>query len=151
MCSDNAGNLILACGTSVRKLSLSTSNVTTLAGNFAQSGYANGSGNAAMFNRATNVCFSQGTIYVVDTSNQRIRQIVSTQPPQPVLPANLQLSTYAGLQLTGTIGRNYRIESSTDLKTWNAETALVLNANPFFWVDQNSMGAKKFYRALLLP
>jgi sugar lactone lactonase YvrE len=151
MCMDNLGNLILACGSSVRKLSLSTSNVTTLAGSFTQTGYANGPGNLALFKGPAGVCFIKGTLYVSDSSNERIRTITSSQSAQPVSPANLLIGTYAGLQLIGTIGRSYRIESSTDLQTWTPETTFILTTSPYFWVDQKAMGAKKFYRSFLLP
>jgi sugar lactone lactonase YvrE len=50
-------------------------NVSTLAGN-GTAGYVDGTGTAAQFNFANNLAVdSAGTIYIADTSNQRIRKI----------------------------------------------------------------------------
>ena len=148
MCVDSFGNLILACGSSVRKMSMTT-NAVTMAGSFSQSSYVNGAGNVARFNGASGVCVSGGTVYVADSSNQRIRSI--TNNPIPGLPANLQLSTYPGLQITGTVGRTYRIEASPDTTTWSTAATLLLTSSPYLWIDQNPVAGNKFYRALLLP
>ena len=150
MCCDRSGNLILACQTSVRQIS-ATTNVTTLAGSFTQSGYTNGPGNLARFTGANGICISGDTIYVADISNQRIRSITNNPIPIPVLPANLKLSTYPGLQITGTVGRTYRIQVSPDMNTWNTVATVLLPSSPYLWIDQNPVSGKKFYRALLLP
>src|ERR1035441_8010442 len=102
ICVDGVGNLILACGASVRKMSVTT-NGLTLAGSFTQTGYTNGAGNLARFNGASGVCMSGGTIYVADTSNQRIRQIglnptpVIRRQPQPQISC---LGQSASFQVT---------------------------------------------------
>ena len=152
MCVDNSGNLILGCGdpgSSIRKMT-ATTNVTTIAGSFTQAGYTNGTGSASRF-RATGVCVSQGMIFVADYGNQRIRNITFNPSTQPVLPANLQLNTYSGLQIIGTVGRTYQIESSPDMGTWTTCATLLLNSSPYLWIDQNPVNGTKFYRALLLP
>ena len=82
MCFDDSGNLILYDYSSVRKISPAT-NVVTMAGSFTQTGYANGAGNVALFNGASGVCVSQGTLYVADSGNQRIRIIAYN--PTPVI------------------------------------------------------------------
>ena len=97
------------------------------------------------------ICFSQGTIYVADFGNQRIRSITNNPTAQPVLPANLQLGTYPGLQITGTVGRSYQIQSSGDLNAWTTRATLLLTASPYLWIDPNPVAGNKFYRALLLP
>ncbi len=155
MCVDSSGNLIMACGTSpggssVRTMT-PTTNVTTLAGSFAQWGYANGPGSLALFSGPSGVCVSQGMIFVADTRNQRIRQITFNPAQQPVSPGNLHLSTYPGLQIIGTVGRTYRIESSPDMATWSTAATVLLTASPYLWLDQNAVGGEKFYRAFLLP
>jgi hypothetical protein len=150
MCVDGSGNLILACGTCVRKIS-ATTNVTTIAGSFSQTGYTNGAGNLARFNAADGVCISGGTIYVADAINQRIRNITNNPPTQPVLPANLQLNTYPGLQIVGTVGRTYQIQTSPDLNAWNIVATVLLTSSPYLWIDQHPVSGNKFYRALLLP
>jgi hypothetical protein len=150
MCFDNAGNLILAGGTCIRKIS-ATTNVTTLAGSFSQWGYVNGPGNLARFNGAHGVAVVGGTVCVADAGNQRIRSITNNAIPQPVLPSDLQINTYPGLKISGIVGRTYRIESSPDTTNWTTRATLVLNATPYLWIDQNPVNGTKFYRALLLP
>ena len=89
MCFDDSGNLLLASGNCIREIS-PTTNVVTMAGSFTQTGYANGAGNVGLFNGASGVCVLQGTTYVADSSNQRIRSITNnptTQPGSPGQPA----------------------------------------------------------------
>ena len=154
ICMDQSGNIIFAGstanGTSIRKMT-ATTNVITLAGSFSQYGYTNGPGYLARFFQAYGVCVSQGAIFVTDSGNQRIRNITFNPVPQPVSGGSLSLSTYAGLKLTGVIGRSYQIQSSTNMTNWQDETTIFLTASPYLWIDQNGLGKKKFYRAFLLP
>ena len=90
-------------------------------------------------------------ILVADTSNQRIRSITFNPSSQPVLPANLQLSSYPGLQIIGTVGRTYQIQTSPDMNQWNTVTTLLLSSSPYLWIDQNPTKGNRFYRAFLLP
>ncbi len=153
MCFDDFGNLIFtdgAGGSCVRKISAAT-NVVTLAGSFSQLGYTNGLGNIALFNGADGICLSGGTIFIADTVNQRIRSITNNPTAQPVLPADLQLNTYAGLQIIGTVGRTYQVQTSPDMNTWTTQATLLLNSSPFLWIDQTPINGNKFYRALLMP
>ena len=150
MCFDHAGNLYLMCSSCVRKMDAQT-NVTTLAGSFYSSGYMDGPGNIALFSSATGGCFSQGMVFVADSGNNRIRNITFSAQGQPVIPANLQLNTYPGVQITGSIGRSYQIQSSPDMNTWNTVATVLLNSSPYLWIDQNPVVGNKFYRAVLLP
>lgn len=157
MCFDASGSLLFVggdrffySGLCVREITPAT-NVITMAGSFTNSGYANGAGNLARFNRASGICVSGGTIYVADSSNQRVRSITNNPTAQPVLPANLQLDTYPGLRIIGTVGRTYRIESSPDTTNWTTSTTLLLTSSPYLWFDQNPVSGNKFYRAMLLP
>jgi hypothetical protein len=150
MCADDSGNVILACGYSVRKMSPQT-NIVTMAGSFTQNSYSNGAGNLARFNGASGVCVSGATIYVADVSNQRIRSITFNPSTQPVLPADLQLNTYPGLQIIGTVGRTYQIQTSPDMTNWTTRATLLLTSNPYLWIDQNPVSGNKYYRAFLLP
>ena len=150
MCADNWGNIILACGSSIRRLSAAT-NVTTIAGSFSQSSYANGAGALARFAGATGVCLSQGMIFVADSANQRVRFISFNPQPQPVTGADLSIASYAGVTLTGLVGRTYQVQSSLDMSTWRTEATLLLTASPYLWIDQHAIGGNKFYRAFLLP
>jgi hypothetical protein len=150
MCVDVSGNLILADGTSIRKISAAT-NVTTMAGSFTQSGYTNGPGNLARFNAASGVFFSRGRLFIADSGNHRIRSLTFNPDPQPVSGGILELATYPGLKISGAVGRTYRVESSSNMEAWSMETTILLNQTPYLWIDQNSLGQKKFYRAVLLP
>jgi hypothetical protein len=151
MFSDHAGNLYFVNGSSVRKMDAQTS-VTTLAGVFyGGSAFADGPGNLARFNNASGGCFSQGQVFVADTGNHRIRAIATNPQVQVVPPANLQLKTYPGLQITGTIGRTYQIQASPDMSTWNPVATVLLNASPYLWIDANPVSGNKFYRAVMLP
>ena len=152
MFTDNAGKIYLICGSCVREMDVQT-NVETLAGNFYQysSNFANGAGNVARFANASGGCLAQGMIFVADTGNNRIRNITFNQPAQLVPAASLQLNTYAGLQLTGTVGRTYQIQSSLDMSTWNTAGTVILPSSPYLWIDPNPVSGNKFYRAVLLP
>ncbi len=158
---DSFGNLILADNSCIRKIS-PTTNVVTMAGSFTQTGYADGAGNVALFNNfggnndsygdpANGVCISQGIIFVADSNNQRIRRITNNPTAQVVSAANLQLNTYPGLQIIGTVGRTYQIQTSPDLNSWSTRATILLNSSPYIWIDQNPVSGNKFYRAVLLP
>lgn len=149
MCFDGNGNLILACGNSIRKVD-PTGYVTTIAGSFYQSGYTN-SGTFSLFNGAEGVCVCSNSIFVSDTQNQRIRQISYNATQQVVPPSQLSISNYPGVAINGTIGRTYQIQSSPDMNTWTAVATVLINSTPYLWIDQSGQGAKKFYRAIMLP
>ena len=128
-------------------------NVVTMAGIFYQSNpsYANGPGYLARFNNASGGCLSQGMVFVADTANNRIRSIAFNPQPQVTPPASLQLNSYPGLLLTGTVGRTYLIQTSPDLNVWTTTATLLLTSNPYFWVDRYPVAGSKYYRAMLLP
>jgi hypothetical protein len=152
MFADKAGNLYLVSGSCIRKMDAQTS-VVTLAGSFSDYSptFANGPGALARFHYATGACLSQGMILVADSGNNRIRSISFDPQPQVVAPANLQLNTYAGLQITGTVGRTYRIETSPDMQIWTPKATLLLTASPYLWIDQAPVNPRNFYRAVMLP
>lgn len=159
MVVDSGGNLIFSSGNvwssgyggvSIRKMTPST-NITTIAGNFTTAGYANGVGSNALFQGVQGLCVSQDSVFVADSANHRIRRITMNATQQIVLPADLELGTYPGLRITGTVGRAYRIESSTNMTSWSTETGLFLATSPQLWIDPTAVSGKKFYRAVLLP
>jgi hypothetical protein len=150
MCGDNFGNIYLACNPCIRKIDAS-SNVWTVAGSFNQSSYANGAGATARFNGASGVCLSQGMIFVADSANEMIRTISFNPVAESVTGPNLGIGTYAGIQITGFVGRTYQVQFSTDLTHWNTATTLLLTSSPYLWFDLNSLGSRRFYRAFLLP
>lgn len=157
---DGGGNLLFSSvgwggfpgqsGASIRKIS-PTANVTTIAGNFITSGYANGIGSNALFQEVQGLCLLNNEIYVADSANHRIRRITMDQTPPVAVPANLELRTYPGVKITGTIGRTYRIESFTNTSNWSVETDLQLTTSPQLWIDPAAVNGSKYYRAILLP
>lgn len=150
MSGDNFGNIYLACGPCIRKIDAAT-NVWTVAGSFAQSSYANGAGATARFNGASGLCLSHGMIFVSDCGNQMIRTISFNPVAEPLTGPNLAIGAYAGIQISGFVGRTYQIQFSTDLTNWNAASTLLLTSSPYLWFDLNSLGLRRFYRAVLLP
>jgi hypothetical protein len=95
--------------------------------------------------------FGNGTFVGVGWS-----QIVQSSPLTnglPSLPAELAVNTYAGLSVTGSVGRVYSIEVSTNLgatNSWQPLTNITLTTNPQLWIDpQPASGQKRFYRAVL--
>lgn len=150
MFSDGVGNIYFACGYCIRKMD-AQSNVVTMAGNFTHSGYTNGAGNLALFYGAAGACISGGTIYVADSDNDRIRDITFNPQPQVVTGANLGIGAFAGVTITGAVGRTYQIQSSPDLNTWHTVATVLLTSSPYLWIDQNPVSGNKFYRAVLLP
>lgn len=148
---DDTGNLILICGSYVRKID-SQNVVNTVAGQF-YGGYqfADGPGSVARFNSANGGCFSQGMIIVADSGNNRIRNITFNSLGQVVTSANLELNTYPGLRITGAIGRTYQIQSSPNLSNWVNATTVVLSTSPYLWIDPTPIAGNKFYRAILQP
>jgi hypothetical protein len=150
MCVDDSGNVYFACGICVRKMNAQT-NVVTMAGSFTQTGYTNGAGNLARFNGADGICITGGTIYVADSGNERIRDITFNPQPQVVTGANLGIGTFAGVTITGIVGRTYQIQSSPNMNTWTIQATVLLTSSPYLWIDQNPTAGNKFYRALLMP
>lgn len=152
MFSDNTGNIYFVGNGCVRRMDAQT-NVVTLAGvfgNYSSPYYVNGPGNLARFNNPSGGCFSQGAIFVADTGNNRIREITFNPATQVVLPANLQIQTFAGLQITGAVGRTYQVQISPDLTNWTTVATVLLTSSPYLWVDTNPVGGKQFYRAALV-
>ena len=153
---DNTGNIIGVGGTSgtsyVFKLT-TTTNFVLYAGttSFSPGNYTNGPGNLARFNTPSGACLSQGSIFVADSGNQRIRQISFNPQPQVISAGNLGFAMYPGVTITGIVGRTYQIQSSPDLNAWTPRGSILLTSSPFLWIDQNPVAGNQFYRALLLP
>ena len=70
-------------------------------------------------------------------------------------PADLSMSTYAGISVTGEVGRVYAIESSNVLGTtneWRTAAVLQLPASPFVWFDlESTLSTQRFYRVSTVP
>jgi hypothetical protein len=60
----------------IRQIIISTGAVTTIAGSAGDAGYANATGTAARFNYPRGVAINGGNLYVADSYNNTIRQVV---------------------------------------------------------------------------
>ena len=95
--------------------------------------------------------------YSVEVSNSfgLVTTAAGSLNVQEMGPPGLAIESYAGLTITGVVGRAYRIEHSTQIEapgTWQTLTNLVLSTSPQIWIDWGSpQKPKRFYRALLLP
>ena len=147
--TDSLGNLYVSDVSVIRKVTPERM-VTTLAGGHG-SAFADGDGMAATFSYPAGIAVGpDGKIYLADVSNQRIRRI--TYSPVPTAAFNIGL--YAGLSITGLIGRSYRIDFVNSLPNsdWKAATTIKLTSSPYLWFDAESIDIpKRFYRAVLLP
>jgi len=135
----------------IRKVNMSDLRVTTIAGG-SGFGFLNGSGQSAKFNNPSDVVALGGDVYVADRGNHRIRKI-TTPVETTVTNSNLSISSFAGVRISGSVGRAYRIESSVDSSTWATNSTFTLPSNPYLWIDTNAIpnNPRKFYRAVLLP
>jgi len=71
----------------------------------------------------------------------------------PVAGLNLKRSPAPTLELSGLVGRSYRIERLDDLSStnWQSATTLILTNSPITWSDSQAPNSYRFYRAVLLP
>jgi len=72
-------------------------------------------------------------------------------------PAGLKIQTYAGLTITGAVGKVYSIEYVTDLaqtnnaSAWRCLEYLQLPASPYLWADKSAPATgNRFYRAVAM-
>lgn len=73
------------------------------------------------------------------------------------IPASLDIQTYAGLTITGTVGKVYSIEYVTDLAqtnnpgAWRCLEFLQLPAEACSWADKSAPATgKRFYRVVAM-
>ncbi|MGZ3427763.1 MAG: hypothetical protein ACXVCV_13990, partial [Polyangia bacterium] len=77
---DGAGNLYVADNNhhTIRKIVIASGVVTTLAGSAGMRGFNDATGGAARFNSPHGLAFDGGNVFVADTGNDVIRQIVAS-------------------------------------------------------------------------
>src|SRR5512139_224869 len=70
---------------------------------------------------------------------------------------SLDIHTYAGLTITGTVGTVYSVEYVTDLaqtnnpNAWRCLEYLQLPASPYLWADKSAPATgRRFYRAVAM-
>jgi hypothetical protein len=104
---DGAGNLFVADASNnlIRQIVISTGTVSTLAGGLGSttSGSANGVGTNATFNGPKGICYDgSGNLFVADTSNNRIRQIVISSATVSTLAGSGAASALNGVGTNAT-------------------------------------------------
>ena len=65
--------------------------------------------------------------------------------------ANLGVGIYAGITITGIVGRTGEIQSSPNLSTWTTVATVLLLSSPYPGIDQNPTAGNRFYQADKLP
>ena len=135
---DGAGNLYIADGgnQTIRKMVLSTGQVTTLAGTPNTPGSADGVGAAALFNGPGHLALDgSGNLYVSDTANATIRKIVLSSAAVSTLAGTP--GTFATMDGTGAAaqfaspvgiasdGTNLYVSDSTTVRRVVLATAVV--------------------------
>ncbi len=66
-------------------------------------------------------------------------------------PPSLAIQTYAGLTITGVVGRTYIVQTASTLASteWQAADVLRLPSSPYVWVDTSApIAGRRFYRAV---
>jgi hypothetical protein len=125
-----------------------TTNVTTLAGSFTQSGFTDQcAGNLARFSGANGVCVAQGAVFVADSGNQRIRQITFNPAPQPQA-AGVRTNQF-GFTITGTSGLVVVVEACTNPANaiWSPVGTNTLTAGSSYFSDPRWTNyTRRFYR-----
>jgi hypothetical protein len=92
---DGSGNLYVSESTpahTLRKIVLSTGVVTTLAGQYNSSAYVNAVGTNARFSYPSGIVYYQGSLFISDYNNRRLRQLDLSTANVTTLAGNSSLS-----------------------------------------------------------
>jgi sugar lactone lactonase YvrE len=126
-----------------------TGYVTTMTGS-GQPGYTDGPASDARFNQPAGICVdTQGTLYVADSGNHRIRKVETIRD---TLTLGLMTSRGLGLTVTGATNATYRLEASVDLDSWTPVELVVAAGGRAQVLDPAATNnAHRFYRAIPSP
>ena len=98
------------------------------------------------------VTFGKGTFVAAGDG------VILQSDPLPTSVADaaiLSLRLYAGIEITGNVGRSYNIEYTDDLastNTWKPLSMIQLPSSPYLWFDVASPNiSKRVYRAVFAP
>jgi hypothetical protein len=93
------------------------------------------------------IAYGQGTFVAC---NSNIWQSGVFAAPSNPPPANLSISVYPGVTITGTPGLPYQIQYTTNLSSsWLTLTAFTLPYSPYIWVDTSSpILGQRLYRSI---
>jgi hypothetical protein len=93
-----------------------------------------------------------GHQYLATRIAERLGNITLTNSA-PSISLNIS-NMFASLGIHGMIGRNYLIQSATDVgqANWEDAATVTLSSDPQTWIDTSSaVSTQRFYRAFLLP
>ena len=108
----------------IRQIVIATGAVTTLAGTALASGSTDGTGAAARFNFPNGITTDGTNLYVVDTNNDTIRQIV--------------IATGAVSTLAGTAGLSGSTDGTGAAARFNGPNGMTTDGQRLFIVDSNN-------------
>ena len=149
MSADKTGNIFISTGCSIKMID-ANGTVKSVAGNYGNGGYKNGSGKTSLFNRPVDLVCHKNLVFVYDTTRIRKITIGESSVKKPFDNINIKLS--AGITINGTVGKKYSIESSLNGgKQWIGLTELDLPKTPYTWYDENSVGTNNLYRVFETP
>lgn len=108
---------------------------------------------------ATEKMFTKEQVQVVDAGQYSVKVTgpggSTTSMPVTVrvtVGSELEAVAYAGVRLSGQVGRSYRIEYRAAGGEWKEATTLGLTQSPQLWLDPDSVAAgSRIYRAVLVP
>jgi hypothetical protein len=124
------GTNLFVCDTSnhtIRKIVISSGEVTTIAGTATLSGFSDGTGSVARFNSPTGITTDGTNLYVSDTSNHAIRRIVI---------ASGEVATIAGAAPPFPISGFF--DAQGILARFNMPTGITTDGTSLFISDQNN-------------
>jgi hypothetical protein len=99
------------------------------------------------------VAFGAGRFIVVGSSYSPSPQVPVAYISDPIVALSMNPGLPPQLNVSGLLGRSYRIEHLTDVQSTNWQTlgTFMLTNSPATWSDTTATNASRIYRAVLLP
>jgi len=115
----------------IRQIVIDTAAVTTIAGNPATAGYQDGFGSRSLFNLPAGICTDGAALYVTDSGNNVIRQVV--------------IATQAVSTLAGAPFIHGSTDGSVTVATFYAPFGIVLLGTDLYVADSNNDTIRKIH------
>lgn len=113
----------------IRKIAISTGEVTTLAGNFAEAGSTDGTGAAASFDRPSGLTTDGKNLYVTDQRNHNVRKIV--------------IATGEVTTLAGTTGKPGKLDGVGSAASFSFPENITTDGTHLYVADSNNNNIRK--------
>jgi len=113
----------------IRKVVISTGEVTTIAGSSGQSGSTDGTGSGARFNQPKGITTDGTNLYVADTANNTIRQIV--------------ISTRAVTTIAGSAGSIGSTDGTGSAASFNVPAEITTDGTNLYVADTENFAIRK--------